>query len=173
MGRFMHLWSILPHPTAQKSKKWSGRAQICRTNKYSRYFLLSTIITCVTRQNGDLMKCGVGLVLDRLLYCNFFLTRNLIMCPAVVYSMTQATYPPRDQDLIVLKGKVPKTTIQITPHTKDYLDKIKEQPGVETYDQAILVLIRERRKHLPSSFGKLPDIGHFTREEDDSHRIRH
>ena len=95
------------------------------------------------------------------------------MCPAVVYSMTQAIHHHQDQDLAVRRGKVHKTTIQITPHTKDYLDKIKEQSGVETYDQAILFLIRERRKYLPSSFGKLPGIGHFIREEDDSHRIRH
>jgi hypothetical protein len=87
--------------------------------------------------------------------------------------MTQTIQPAQDQDLTGRRGKISKTTIQITPHTKDYLDKIKEQSGVDTYDQAILFLIRERRKHLPSSFGKLPGIGHFTREEDDSHRIRH
>jgi len=87
--------------------------------------------------------------------------------------MTHIIHLTLDQDLTGGRGKVPKTTIQITPHTKDYLDKIKEQSGVETYDQAILFLIRERRKHLPSSFGKLPGIGHFTREEDDSYRIRH
>jgi len=95
------------------------------------------------------------------------------MCSAVVYSVTQAIHRNQDQDLTERRVKVHKTTIQVTPHTKDYLDKIKEQSGVETYDQAILFLIRERRKHLPSSFGKLPGIGHFTREEDDSHRIRH
>ncbi|WP_321504231.1 hypothetical protein [uncultured Methanoregula sp.] len=87
--------------------------------------------------------------------------------------MTQVILPAPDQELPDRRGKAPKTTIQISPHAKDYLDKIKEQAGVETYDQAILFLIRERRKHLPSSFGKLPGIGHFTREEDDSHRIRH
>ena len=87
--------------------------------------------------------------------------------------MTPVVRPARDQDLTEGAGKVHKTTIQVTPYTKDYLDKIKEQSGVETYDQAILFLIRERRKHLPSSFGKLPGIGHFIREEDDSHRVRH
>lgn len=87
--------------------------------------------------------------------------------------MTQAILPAQERDLAERRGKVPKTTIQITPHTKDYLDKIKEQSGAETYDQAILFLIRERRKHLPSSFGKLPGIGHFVRDEDDSDRIRH
>ena len=87
--------------------------------------------------------------------------------------MTRTIHHSHDQDLAERKGKVPKTTIQISPHTKDYLDKIKDLSGVETYEQAILFLIRKRRKHLPSSFGKLPGIGHFTREEDDSHRIRH
>ena len=87
--------------------------------------------------------------------------------------MTQAILPAQDQDLGERRGKTPKTTIQISPHTRDYLDKIKEQSGAGTYDQAILFLIRERRKHLPSSFGKFPGIGHFVREVDDSHRIRH
>lgn len=84
--------------------------------------------------------------------------------------MTQEIHPVGE--LAERRGKISKTTIQVTPFTKDYLDKIKEQPGVETYDQAILFLIRERRKHLPSSFGKLPGISHFSREEDDSYRIR-
>jgi len=91
---------------------------------------------------------------------------------AVVYTMKRAILPARDQDLSEGRGKIPKTTIRISSHTRDYLDKIKEQSGAVTYDQAILFLIRERRKHLPSSFGKLPGIGHFVREEDDSHRIR-
>lgn len=103
----------------------------------------------------------------------FFLRENFIVFPVIVYSMTQVILPAQDQELPGRRGKVTKTTIQISPHAKDYLDKIKEQAGVETYDQAILFLIRERRKHLPSSFGKLPGIGHFTREEDDSHRVRH
>jgi hypothetical protein len=123
-------------------------------------------------QNGESMKNNLRFI-NTVCWIALFLIRNLIMCPAVVYSMTHALRHHQDQDLTLRRGKVPKTTIQITPHTKDYLDKIKEQSGIETYDQAILFLIRERRKHLPSSFGKLPGIGHFTREEDDSHRIRH
>jgi hypothetical protein len=103
----------------------------------------------------------------------YFFVENLMKWPAVVSSMTQAIHPAQNPDLAERRGKVPKTTIQVTPYTKDYLDIIKEQSGVETYDQAILFLIRERRKFLPSSFGKLPGIGHFIREEDDSHRIRH
>jgi hypothetical protein len=66
-----------------------------------------------------------------------------------------------------------RTTIQVSPPTKDYLDKIKDESGVETYDKAILFLIRERRKKLPSSFGSLPMIGSFVREEEDPYRLRH
>ena len=66
-----------------------------------------------------------------------------------------------------------RTTIQVSPPTKDYLDKIKDESGVETYDKAILFLIRERRKKLPSSFGSLPTVGLFVREEEDPYRIRH
>ena len=66
-----------------------------------------------------------------------------------------------------------RTTIQVSPSTKDVLDTIKDESGVETYDKAILFLIRERRKKLPSSFGSLPSIGSFVREEEDPYRIRH
>lgn len=86
--------------------------------------------------------------------------------------MTQALHSAPDP-AHERRGKIQKTTIQITPHTKEYLDKIKDQANVDTYDQAILVMIRERKKHLPSSFGRLSSIGRFEREEDDSHRVRH
>lgn len=66
-----------------------------------------------------------------------------------------------------------RTTIQVSPSTKDFLDTIKDESGVETYDKAILFLIRERRKKLPSSFGCLPSIGSFVREEEDPYRVRH
>jgi hypothetical protein len=102
-----------------------------------------------------------------------FFRISLIRFYAIVYRMSQP--------ISVCSGSLPdgnvaenlkKTTIQIASPTKDYLDKIKEQAGVETYDPAILYLIHEWKKHLPSSFGSLPGIGHFVREED-SHRIRH
>ena len=85
--------------------------------------------------------------------------------------MTQAVHPAGE--LTDRGEKISRTTIQISSPTKDYLDKIREESGIGTYDQAILFLIRERRKYLPSSFGKLPGIGHFSREEDDSHRIHY
>jgi hypothetical protein len=77
---------------------------------------------------------------------------------------------PRQRDRASREAQ--RTTIQVSPPTKDYLDKIKDESGVETYDKAIMFLIRERRKKLPSSFGSLPAIGSFVREED-PYRIRH
>jgi hypothetical protein len=81
------------------------------------------------------------------------------------------TRPTRQQDRVSREAQ--RTTIQVSPPTKDYLDKIKDESGVETYDKAILFLIRERRKKLPSSFGSLPALGSFVREEEDPYRIRH
>lgn len=71
------------------------------------------------------------------------------------------------------KGRGQRTTIQVAPATKEYLDKIKEESGADTYEKAILFLIRERRKKLPSSFGTLPAGGSFVREEEDPYRIPH
>lgn len=71
------------------------------------------------------------------------------------------------------RGRGQRTTIQVTPPTKEYLDKIKEETGADTYEKAILFLIRERRKKLPSSFGSLPALGSFVREEEDPYRISH
>jgi hypothetical protein len=71
------------------------------------------------------------------------------------------------------KGRGQRTTIQVTFPTKEYLDKIKEETGADSYEKAILFLIRERRKKLPSSFGSLPAIGSFVREEEDPYRVPH
>jgi hypothetical protein len=71
------------------------------------------------------------------------------------------------------KGRGQRTTIQVTPPTKEYLDTIKEETGADSYEKAILFLIRERRKKLPSSFGKLPTIGSFVREKEDPYRVPH
>jgi len=80
---------------------------------------------------------------------------------------------PQDPQFHERRAKPQRSSIRIAPHTKNYLDKIIQESGAGTYDQAILYLIRERRKSLPSSFGALPNIGHFVREEDDPYRVRH
>jgi len=62
---------------------------------------------------------------------------------------------------------IPRTTIQITQLTKTTLEQVKEMEHLETYDDAINFLFRERRKSLPSTFGCMPDSGPFEREEED------
>ena len=68
-------------------------------------------------------------------------------------------------------SRLPRTTIQIVPLTKQTLDQIKEMEHLETYDEVINFLFRERRKNLPSTAGLFPSGGSFEREEDDSHRV--
>jgi len=87
--------------------------------------------------------------------------------------MAEAIHPVPASPVAERKGRGQRTTIQVTPPTKEYLDKIKEETGADTYEKAILFLIRERRKKLPSSFGSLPDLGSFVREEEDPYRISH
>jgi hypothetical protein len=51
-----------------------------------------------------------------------------------------------------------KPTIQILGLTKHWLNQIIEKRGVATYDAAIMYLIEERQKHLPSGFGSRSDL---------------
>ena len=69
------------------------------------------------------------------------------------------------------RAKNPKSTIQISQLTKMTLDQVKEMEHLDTYDDAISFLFRERRKNLPSSAGRFPSEGNFEREEDDPYRI--
>ena len=54
-----------------------------------------------------------------------------------------------------------KTTIQILGPTKHWLNQIIEERGVSTYDAAIMYLVEERQKHLPSGFGSRPDLEEY------------
>jgi hypothetical protein len=66
----------------------------------------------------------------------------------------------------------PRTTIQISQLTRTILEQIKEMEQLETYDDAINFLFRERRRCLPSTFGCMPDDGPFEREEEeDPYRV--
>lgn len=60
-----------------------------------------------------------------------------------------------------------RTTIQISQLTRTILEQIKEMEQLETYDDAINFLFRERRRCLPSKFGCMPDDGPFEREEEE------
>ncbi len=67
-----------------------------------------------------------------------------------------------------------KTSIQVSGTTKLDLDRVKTEADAETYEDAIRFLIKERKKHRPSTFGVLAGAPSFVRdEEEDSHRIRH
>jgi hypothetical protein len=67
-----------------------------------------------------------------------------------------------------------RTSIQISGDTKSDLDRVKQEAGVRTYDDAIRFLLQERKKSYPSTFGLLAGAGPFVRDEEgDSHRIRH
>ena len=61
----------------------------------------------------------------------------------------------------------PKTTIQINQMTKIILEQVKEMEHLETYDDVINFLFKERRNSLPSTFGCMPECGPFEREEED------
>jgi hypothetical protein len=66
----------------------------------------------------------------------------------------------------------PKTTIQINQMTKIILEQVKEIEHLETYDDAINFLFKERRNSLPSTFGCMPECEPFEREEgDDPYRL--
>ena len=81
--------------------------------------------------------------------------------------MSPKAFPRRE-----VHGSIGRTTIQISPLTKTILDQVKEMEHLETYDDAINFLWRERRKHLPSTFGCMPNTGVFDRdEEEDPHRL--
>jgi hypothetical protein len=65
-----------------------------------------------------------------------------------------------------------RTTIQVNSLTKLSLDQIKEMESLDTYDEVINFLIRERRKHLLSTAGSTPGKGTFERdEEEDPYRV--
>ena len=72
-----------------------------------------------------------------------------------------------------LRGKASRTTIQVSPVTKDKLDLIKLEAHVETYEEAILFLFKKHRKSRSSAAGTHPGISPFVREEDDPYRTRH
>jgi len=82
--------------------------------------------------------------------------------------MSPKAFPRRE-----VQGSIGRTTIQISQLTKTILDQVKEMEHLETYDDAINFLFRDRRKNLPSTFGCMPNTGVFDREEEeeDPHRL--
>jgi hypothetical protein len=54
-----------------------------------------------------------------------------------------------------------RAPMQVLKPTKQWLDQIIEEKQFKTYDDAIMFLIMERQKHLPSGFGKFPDLPEY------------
>ena len=55
-----------------------------------------------------------------------------------------------------------RAPVQLIRSTKQWLDQIIAEKHFRTYDEAILFLIAERQKQLPSGFGKFPDMPDYT-----------
>ncbi len=52
----------------------------------------------------------------------------------------------------------PRAPVQILRSTKEWLDQIIAEQNLRTYDEAIMFLISERQRHMPSDFGVFSDL---------------
>ncbi len=59
------------------------------------------------------------------------------------------------------------TTIQVDRKTAELLKKLKEEEGVETYNELILRLVSKYKRLNVSKFGMYPKLPSFEREEID------
>ena len=62
--------------------------------------------------------------------------------------------------------KIPERTLraplQVLRSTKQWLDQIIEEKHFRTYDEAIMFLITERQRHLPSDFGVFSELSEYS-----------
>jgi hypothetical protein len=61
----------------------------------------------------------------------------------------------------------PRAPMQVLRSTKQWLDQIVNEKKFRTYDEAIMFLITERQKHLPSDFGIFPDLPEYVCDGED------
>jgi len=54
-----------------------------------------------------------------------------------------------------------RAPVQVLRSTKEWLDQIIEEKKFKTYDEAIMLLITERQRHLPPDFGIFPDLKEY------------
>jgi len=54
-----------------------------------------------------------------------------------------------------------RAPVQILRSTKQWLDQIIDEKEFRTYDEAIMFLIAERQKHIPSDFGIFSDLAEY------------
>jgi hypothetical protein len=57
--------------------------------------------------------------------------------------------------------KDPRAPLQILRSTKEWLDQIIAERNLRTYDEAIMFLITERQRNLPSDFGVFSDMEEY------------
>jgi hypothetical protein len=61
----------------------------------------------------------------------------------------------------------PRAPMQVLRSTKQWLDQIINEKKFRTYDEAIMFLIMERQKHLPSDCGIFPDLPEYVCDGED------
>ncbi len=54
-----------------------------------------------------------------------------------------------------------RAPVQVLKSTKQWLDQIIDEKRFRTYDDAIMFLITERQKHLPSDSGVFSDLAEY------------
>ena len=52
----------------------------------------------------------------------------------------------------------PRAPLQILRSTKEWLDQIVDERSLRNYDEAIMFLVAERQRDLPSDFGVFSDM---------------
>jgi hypothetical protein len=60
-----------------------------------------------------------------------------------------------------IPGENPRAPIQILRSTKEWLDQIMAENKLRTYDEAIMFLITERQRSLPSDLGVFSDMEEY------------
>jgi hypothetical protein len=61
----------------------------------------------------------------------------------------------------VVTSREPRASMQVLKSTKQWLDQIIDEKQFRTYDEAIMFLVTERQKHLPSDFGAFPELKEY------------
>lgn len=67
-------------------------------------------------------------------------------------------------DISVRDSRAP---VQILRSTKEWLDQIIVEQNLRSYDEAIMFLIAERQRHLPSDFGVFSDLEPYACDGED------
>lgn len=60
-----------------------------------------------------------------------------------------------------------RAPLQILKTTKGWLDQIRAEENLRTYDEAIMFLITERQRHLPSDLGVFSNLEEYACEGED------